>query len=299
MPTKYKHIRHQGPVIAGLGRTAMAALMQQLGHGAKTMPNLPGEPITQVLPPRPRELVRDYLREVGGDPSSYKGQLPPHLFPQWGFGLAARTLEDVPYPLLKVLNGGCRLEINAPLPDDEPLEVSARLESIDDNGRRAVIHQSVTTSTRSAKNAVVGHLYAIVPLGKGSGDAPKTPRAEKPRIPIDAEELAYWRIPKDAGLSFAALTGDFNPVHWIPPYAKAFGFRSTILHGFATMAKAIEGVNRARFCGATDRIRSVDVQFTKPLLLPAEVGLYASGNQIMVGDAPGGPAYLVGTIEHS
>jgi hypothetical protein len=43
-------------------------------------------------------------------------------------------------------------------------------------------------------------------------------------------------------------------------------------------------------------MRSFDVKFTRPLILPHEVGLYIDEEQgIYVGDAPGGPAYLVGS----
>jgi acyl dehydratase len=83
-------------------------------------------------------------------------------------------------------------------------------------------------------------------------------------------------------------------VHWLSPYARALGFRGTILHGFATMARAMEGLNRALFAGAVDRIRSFDVRLTRPLVLPARVGLYLDGQNVHVGDAPGGPEYLRG-----
>jgi acyl dehydratase len=246
--------------------------------------------LRDTVAPLPADLVRDYVRHVGGDPAAYRGVLPPHLWPQWGFPLAARTLTGIPYPIARVLNGGCRMEVNAPLPAGEALQVSARLEDIDDDGRRAVLHQRVVTGTKAHPEALVGHLYAVVPLAKGNG-APSA----KPRVPDDAAELGYWRIPADAGLQFAKLTGDFNPVHWIRPYARAFGFPSTILHGFSTAARAIEGMNRAMFAGDVRRIRVFDCKFTRPLVLPARVGLYVAGDGVFVGDAPGGPAYLVGT----
>lgn len=307
LPTK--HIRHQLPVIASLGGTVWSAVRQNLGLGRKQAgaPQTPGPTITQTIPPRPADLVRDYVRHCGGDPGAYRGILPAHLFPQWGFPLAARTLEGIPYPMQKVLNGGCRLEVRAPLPADQPLVVTARLEDIDDNGKRAVLHQRVVTGTRDVPEAVIGDLYAIVPLGGGpekngkhakNGHGAREKR-DHPRVPQDATELAYWRIPADAGLAFAMLTGDFNPVHWVPAYARAFGFKSTILHGFSTMARAIEGIGRARFAGDAQRIRGFDCKFTRPLVLPARVGLYVQGDQVFVGDAPGGAAYLVGTYSTS
>jgi hypothetical protein len=51
------------------------------------------------------------------------------------------------------------------------------------------------------------------------------------------------------------------------------------------------------FAGNVHAIGSFDVRFTRPLVLPTEVGFYVEGNQVFVGDAPGGPAYLVGTFQ--
>jgi hypothetical protein len=298
VPNRY--ILHQGSVLRALGQTAVAAFRQRGGDLPSAPPPLPGPELVETVPPRPRELVRDYVKHVGGDPSAYKRTLPPHLFPQWGFGLAARTLTGIPYPLVKVMNGGCRLEVIADLPIDEPLEVRARLEDIDDDGRRAVLHQRIVTGTREHPEAVVGHLYAIVPLGSGKSNGAPKPRSskDKPRVPDDAREVGFFRVRHNAGLEFAKLTGDFNPVHWVPPYARAFGFKDVILHGFATMARAIEGLNRSVFAGDVHRIRVFDCKFTRPLVLPARVGLYVTKNDgVFVGDAPGGPAYLVGSFE--
>lgn len=297
MAVSSKHVLQQGPVIATLAAVAASALRQRMGLGAPAgAPEVPGREFTTVVQPRPAELLRAYVRHVGGDPTAYRGQVPPHFFPQWGFPLASRTLEGLPYPLFRVLNGGCRLEVNAPLPSDQALHARARLEHVDDDGRRAVLHQRVVTGTSAHPEAVVGHLYAIVPLGGGKGAA-KGEKKQPARVPPDAEELQRWRLAADAGLDFAKLTGDFNPVHWVPPYARAFGFRSTILHGFSTMARAMEGLQRTLLAGSVRAIRVLDVKFTKPLVLPARVGLYVKGSSLWVGDAPGGPAYLVGTFE--
>lgn len=307
MAVANKHVLQQGPVLATLAHAAWAAMRQQLdarmGKPASggAMPQLPSPEITATLPPRPADLVRDYVRNVGGDASAYRGTVPAHLFPQWGFPLTAKTLEGIPYPLVRVLNGGCRLRMNAPLPADASLHVRARLEDIDDNGRRAVLHQRIVTGTDEHPEAVVADLFAIVPLGGGreagkSGGSPRADGEKKQtvRVPADAEELQRWRIGANAGLDFAKLTGDFNPVHWVKPYARAAGFRSTILHGFATLARTIEGLQRTIFAGSIHALAEIDVKFTKPLVLPAKVGLYIRGDEVWVGDAPGGPAYLAG-----
>jgi hypothetical protein len=289
MSVPFKYALYQGPVLRGMGEAIVGALKQRAGIGGANSA-VPGPVHSLTVSPRPRDLINAYIRHVGGDPSAYRGRLPAHMFPQWGFPLTGKMVEGLKYPMLSAMNGGCKLTINAPLPDDEPLEVTGQLVGVDDDGKRAILDQKIVTGTRSIPEAVVAHLYVFIPLPQK--DDNKKGAKDKARVPNDARELAFWKLRADAGLDFAKLTGDFNPVHWVPRWAKAFGFRNTILHGFGSMARAIEGLNRARFAGDTNAISEIDVRFTRPLVLPARVGLYLTDSQAWVGDAPGGPAYL-------
>ena len=282
-----RHLRHlprQLPVVASFGRAVIAG-MRGGGH------TLAGAHATKTIAPIDPRLVRDYVRHVGGDPAAYRTTVPPHLFPQWGLALAARTLTGLRYPLLRVLNAGCRIEINAPLPSGQPLVARAQLVSVDDDGRRAALTQRIVTGTHEVPDAVVATLRAVVPL------APSLRARSRTEIPYDVHELARWRLGRDAGLGFALLTGDFNPIHWLNRAGVAAGFGGPILHGFAILARAIEGVVRARFAGDVTRVRVWDAKFTRPLRLPAEVTLFARGNEAWLGDAPGGAAYLALAME--
>jgi acyl dehydratase len=298
MSVPIKYIVHQGPVLRGMGEAVFAALKQRVGATAPAA-TVPGPLFTQTVAPRPPELVNAYVRHVGGDPGSYRGRVPAHLFPQWAFPLTGKLVQGLKYPMLSAMNGGCKLTIAAPLPAGEPLTVSGQLVSVDDDGRRAILDQRLITGTRAVPNAVEAHLYVFVPLkNRADGGKPSATKRDKDkaRVPVDARELAYWRLGPSAGLDFAKLTGDFNPIHWVPAWARAFGFKNTILHGFGTLARAIEGLNRSKLAGDIDALTEIDVRFTRPLVLPARVGLYVLDNRIWVGDAPGGPAYLEGTF---
>ena len=145
VPTRY--ILHQGPVIGAIARAAVVALRSASGKANQPPSQVPGPIVSASISPRPADLVRDYIRHVGGDPAWYRGQVPAHLFPQWVFPLQARGLEGLQYPLQRVLNGGSRLQMNAPLPLNQRFELKVQLIDIDDNGRRAVIHQRATMST--------------------------------------------------------------------------------------------------------------------------------------------------------
>jgi acyl dehydratase len=225
--------------------------------------------------------------------------VPAHFFPQWGFPLAARALAGLPYPLARVVNAGCRIEAHAPLPGGEPLFARVRLQSVDEDERRALVTTRVETGTRDVPFSVIAEMRVFIPLpSRGEGKQKSGGGKAKPTVPADAREIAFLRLSKGAGLDFAKLTGDFNPIHWIEPYARAAGFRSTILHGFATLARAIEALNRARFAGDPARLRVVDARFTRPLVLPARAGVYVDdAGGLWVGDAPAGGAYLEGHYE--
>jgi hypothetical protein len=284
-------------MIGTLGRVALEVIRQRIlpppaaSDGAP--PANPGPEFTETVAPSDPGLVRDYLRWCGGDVGAWKGMLPPHLFAQWGFPLLSRTLTGIRYPMARVLNGGCRLEIAGPIPASEPLRLSAHLEDVDDDGRRAVLHQRLVTRTASAPTCLVSHLYAVVPLGRRN--ATKTANDSRPMVPADAREIGKLTLSGNAGFEFACLTGDFNPVHWIAPYGKAAGFGGTILHGFATLALAVERLNRAVLGGDVRALKVVDVRFTRALRLPARVAVFHRPGELYVGAAPGEPANLTGS----
>ena len=191
----------QGPVLRALGEVALSSLFPQQNAA---LPALPAAWFEATLPPRSDVLVKSYIKNVGGDPAFYRGALPAHMFPQWGFPLAARTLAGLPYPMTRVVNAGCRIEMNAPLDAHAKLHVKARLASVDDDGKRALLTQRIVTGTDKAPEAVVAEIRAYVPLAKASGDKGKGEKRNgapksRPTVPADAREIAFFRIGKNAG----------------------------------------------------------------------------------------------------
>lgn len=284
-------------MLGALADTVVGALRQRLGSEDDEPVLTPGANVSRELSPPPDRLVDDFVRYLGGDPKAYRGVLPAHLFPQWAMPSLVRAMRGLPYPMLRGVNAGCRLKINAPLPRGETLHVEAHLAAVEQGERKVLLVVEGTTSTASSPRALEHDLRVSVPLPKGraNGGQSAAPRARpENRVPNDAREIARFRLRADAGRAFAALTGDVNPIHWLAPYARASGFPSVILHGFGTFAHAVEGLTRAHFAGDPQALAAIDVRFTRPLVLPADVGLYLRGADLAVGDAPGGPAYMIG-----
>jgi len=296
MSISLRYVVHQGPVIGALARGALAALAFKGGKSVA-----PGPWREQTIAPPPSDLLDSYVRHVGGDPSSYRAQVPPHFFPQWVFPLQARALEGLPYPMHKVLNAGARMVIRGPLPRGVRLRVRTRLEEVDDDGRRALLRFVAFTGTAAEPELLEARLNAFVPLArpKGGGAEKTTKKADRARVPAGAREIDRWNLCTEAGLDFAKLTGDFNPVHWVPRWARMMGFGDVILHGFSTYARTFEALVRGRFSGAAERIRLFDARFTKPLVLPATPAVYLSGEHVSVGLSPCAPAFMTGICRSS
>ena len=289
------HLFRQGPVMWTLLKAATTG-----GGGGETGDlEIPGPELTATVPPRHSTLVRDYIRHVGGDPSWYRDTLPPHLFPQWGFPLLAQTLDPLTYDLRRILNAGCRMEARRPLPAGQPLNIEAQLVEVDDDGRRVLLTERLTTGTDEVPDALECHITALVPLGKGSKDgSKKKKKKEKARVPGHAREIHRWRLSATSGRDFAVLTGDINPIHWVAPYARMAGFRGRIAHGFSGMARMAESLNGQLWSGDVSRLANLEVRFVRPLPLPARVGVYVDdADGCFVGEAPGGPAFFTGTFQ--
>jgi acyl dehydratase len=297
MGVSWGHVLHQGPVLAGIARVGLTSA----GVLRRPAPMPIGTTLEAELPARPTALLEDFVRHVGGSPSAWRGVVPPHLYSQWTFPLFSQLLLGLSYDLRKVLNGGARVVVNQPLPAGEPLFVRARLDAIDDDGRRALVRLTSTTGTVSAPDAIQGDLHCFVPLAKAKGEG-KGAGKEAATVGVQAREIATWRLNAQAGRDFALLTGDFNPIHWIPAAGRMAGFGGCILHGYGTMARAWEGLIQGVHAGDIHALRSMEVRFTRPLRLPGAASLFVEAlptadeaGRFTVGRAPGSPANLVGT----
>eukprot|EP01043_Picozoa_sp_COSAG02_P010930 COSAG02_NODE_396_length_23126_cov_282.150258_3_plen_257_part_00 len=206
----------------------------------------PGELVEVELPAVPTSILEEYARWTTGIVSEV-AEVPPHLFPQWTFPPMIRALSGLPFPMTSVLNQGCRLEVHGPLPAGEPMECTAQLVGVEREPTKIKITTKITTGTRKAGAACTALVYAVVPQRRGrtgsgaGGDSGGGSNAKEKRepatVPAGAECVGVHALGGSSGRHYAFLSGDFNPIHWITPAAKAAGFRSCILHGCARSAQ--------------------------------------------------------------
>lgn len=299
MSRYWRHVKEQRAgleALAGLiGTTVARGIGGRLARKKPAPPPALGTCIRRGVTLPPAALQRDFVRFCGGDPSRYSGFAPPHLFSQWVLPVALRFAEQLPYAPLAVVNLGCDVRIHKPLPAAGSVEVQCTLSHIDVNDERAKV--TLALATLFNKEAYLTcDLYLLARLSRASSGGAKRER-QRVLVGAQAVELARHRLQGDAGLEFAQLTGDFNPIHWSATYAKSVGFQRKILHGFGSLSLAVEALVSARLCGDFRAVRRIDSRFLAPLVLPRSVGVFWDNGVLAVGDAPSAPAYMSAQVE--
>lgn len=144
--------------------------------------------------------------------------------------------------------------------------------------------------TRSEDEDAARHVPR--PTARDEGD----PRGEPPE---QWEEVTRWSLSGSAGRRYAAVSGDWNPIHLWSLTARPFGFRRPILHGFCTEAMVAHALIEHRLRGDPAALRRLRIAFRAPLLLPG-TALLLAGEGIgtrwfRVTDEAGEKVYAEGT----
>lgn len=288
------YLPEQKNVLLTLARAGLAGIWASDKNEAENI-LAPKEYHTTVRPPS-AALIADYVKSCGGNPADYRDTLPFHIFPQWGFPALMQTLKDLPFRLTNIVNGGSTVKLGLSLRRDKHLDVTARLVNVDVSERRVILTQQLTTAD-SAGNVLEVEQVSIVRRAAAKPAAEKPRAKEEVLIPEGAREVASFYAHEQSGLEYAFFSGDFNPIHWLKPYAQAVGFRGPILHGFAQLGRVYEGMRKNIFCGRSDPLSEISIRFERPLYLPQACRVYLSDDgEYFLGAAPGALAIARGKI---
>jgi acyl dehydratase len=301
MSRYWQHIPNQAAGLGALGgliqKAAWDAWKRARNEDKIPKPAALGMSVRRHVALPPVELQRDFVRFCGGDPSRYAGRIPPHLFSQWVLPVALVLAKRLPYPPLSVVNLGCSVRFDGILPAQGSVDVHCTLIELEEREDKVFLTLSLNT-LYDDEARIRAELRLMVRLPDAIKAREKKKRSrELELVPSQARELAHRRLGRDAGLAFAELTGDFNPIHWMPAYAKMVGFKAPILQGFASFGIAYEALVQGRLSGRVDDVRRMDADFAAPLVLPRAVGVFSEHDKLWVADGAGGPAYMSGQVE--
>jgi acyl dehydratase len=177
-------------------------------------------------------------------------------------------------PLAKVLHGEQSFVSHAPLPSAGSAKVQATLTGIYDQGSSAHIITDITVSDAESGRELLATTSTLVVRGAGGFGGERRPSTqwERPAGKPDLEVSAYVR--PDQALLYR-LSGDWNPLHSDPSFARRAGFDRPILHGMCTFGIAGRLLINEICGGDSKSVREMGGRFSKPVLPGATLTLRA------------------------
>jgi hypothetical protein len=202
--------------------------------------------------------------------------LPAGFIHALAFPLAMSVMnrDDFPLPLLGMIHLRNSVEQRSPVLFTDALDITAHVENL--RGHRAGTQVDVVTEIRRAGLTDTCWRGVSTYLAKGA----LLPGIDKPSpAPVRADfkapdPTAQWQLGVDTGRAYAAVSGDFNPIHLSVLSAKALGMRRSIAHGMYLASRALADVGAVRGDSFT-----WDVDFEAPVFLPCRVALDISTAQ--------------------
>ena len=161
---------------------------------------------------------------------------------------------------MMVLHGEQRIELLRPLPTRGTLTTTPTIRAVYDKGKGALIVTDADTTDEKG-TLLCRNTFGAFARGEGGfgGDrGPSGPKNVPPNRAPDAV-VAMPTLPQQALLY--RLSGDMNPLHADPDFAKMGGFDRPILHGLCTFGHVGRAVLRT-FCGNDPaQLKAFDVRF--------------------------------------
>lgn len=160
------------------------------------------------------------------------------------------------------LRPGGRPSGRAPIPTKGKLTTGGKISAIYDKGSGAVI--VVDSETKDESGAVLfASTSSLFVRGAGGFGGDRGPSASSKNIPPErrpAHTIEYKTSRDQAALY--RLSGDRNPLHIDPEFAKLAGFDRPILHGLCTFGHVGRAILHACCGGDPARFKSFEVRFS-------------------------------------
>lgn len=173
-----------------------------------------------------------------------------------------------PVRLLHMLHGGEDIRWHHPLQPGQTFDVVSRVHAIDDkgSGELLTVHTSLFDAQKVCVTESFSGLFFRHPKGSGlkKDDAARMVEQNPTRAP---DFNVPWTVAADQSERYAAVSGDFNPIHLDDDVARSAGLKARILHGLCTMAYAGRVVVDELLQGDCTRLARLSVRFSRPVYM--------------------------------
>ncbi|MFI9804980.1 MaoC/PaaZ C-terminal domain-containing protein [Streptomyces sp. NPDC052301] len=172
--------------------------------------------------------------------------------------ISGLSMPGVEVELAKVLHGGQSLRVHRPIPAEGTATATNRLAAVYDKGKAAIL--VLRTEVTDPDGPLWTNDSQIFVRGEGGWGGDRGPTT-RPDPPIgDPDRTVERPIREDQALLYR-LSGDWNPLHADPEFAKLAGFERPILHGLCTYGITLKAVVDTLLGGDVTRVRGYSTRF--------------------------------------
>ncbi|MGE5500525.1 MAG: MaoC/PaaZ C-terminal domain-containing protein [Ignavibacteriales bacterium] len=183
-----------------------------------------------------------------------------------------------------VVHGEQKVEIHKPLPTEATVVTDGRVLGAYDKGpgKGAVVIVETTMKDAKSGDLLATLTSSIFARGDGGFGGPAEGAPEPHQVPERAPDLSLDFPTKPDQALIYRLSGDRNPLHADPAFAKMAGFDRPILHGLCTYGVTCRAVMQAYTDMDPNKIKSHQIRFSSPVF-PGEtitVDLWRDGDVV-------------------
>ncbi len=161
----------------------------------------------------------------------------------------------------RFLHGEHAIRLFEPLPSEGRFSVVGEVTNIYDKGKAALYHIHVTGHTEDGSHVFdTDWVNFYVGAGGFGGDpGPKSEMVNPPEGVLPDYTLTS-KIPENQAALYR-LSGDLNPLHLVPDFAKKGGFDRPILHGLCTYGFVVRDIVSNVLGGQVERLKGFRARF--------------------------------------
>ncbi|MEV6959547.1 MaoC/PaaZ C-terminal domain-containing protein [Streptomyces sp. NPDC051207] len=174
--------------------------------------------------------------------------------------IGALSMPGVDVDLAAVLHAGQSLRLHRPVPTDGTATATSRLVAVHDKGKAALL--VMRTEVTDGSGPLWTEEAEVYVRGEGgwAGERERGPSTH-PEPPCGEPEVTVERAVRPDQALLYRLTGDDNPLHADPEFARAAGFEQPVLHGLCTYGMTLKAAVDTLLAGETDRVRGYRARF--------------------------------------
>lgn len=167
----------------------------------------------------------------------------------------------------RMLHAEQELVLHRPVPTEGRVFSETRFDALYDKGERT---GALLCSSRRLYEEVTGEPIAtlrqsLMLRGHGGFRERKDPTPRPPAMPARDPDVVLELATRPEQALIYRLSGDYNPLHCDPQFAREAGFPRPILHGLCTYGVAGRALLRAIVSRGATRLTRIDARFVNPV----------------------------------